>query len=108
LSERPAAVGASGSDNSPAALDVRGLTKRYGGHRWALRGVDVTVGPGELVGLLGPNGAGKSTLVKTVCGLVRRTAGAVRVFDEPAPRAGSSAICPRRFAIPRGARPTSS
>jgi ABC-2 type transport system ATP-binding protein len=36
------------------------------------------------VGLLGPNGAGKSTLVKTVCGLVRKSAGDVRVFGVPA------------------------
>jgi ABC-2 type transport system ATP-binding protein len=42
------------------------------------------VSPGELVGLLGPNGAGKSTLVKTVCGLVRKTSGAVNVFGAPA------------------------
>jgi len=65
------------------ALDVRGLVKRYG-RRTALRGVDMRLAPGELVGLLGPNGAGKSTLVKTVCGLVRRSAGDVRVFGVPA------------------------
>ena len=41
----------------------------------ALKGVDLEVGEGELVGLLGPNGAGKSTLVKIACGLVRPTAG---------------------------------
>ena len=66
------------------ALQVRGLVKRYRGGRLALRGVDVTLAPGELVGLLGPNGAGKSTFVKTACGLVRRTAGEVRVFGASA------------------------
>src|SRR4051812_47301382 len=65
------------------ALDVRGLVKRYG-RRTALRGVDATLEPGELVGLLGPNGAGKSTFVKTVCGLVRSSAGDVRVFGAKA------------------------
>ena len=39
---------------------------------------------GELVGLLGPNGAGKSTLVKVTCGLVRPSAGDVRVCGAPA------------------------
>jgi ABC-2 type transport system ATP-binding protein len=59
-------------------LAVTDLRKRYGANE-ALRGVDLTVAEGELVGLLGPNGAGKSTLVKIACGLVRPTAGSVRV-----------------------------
>ena len=65
------------------ALEVTGLHKRYGDVT-ALAGVDLCVGPGELVGLLGPNGAGKSTLVKVGCGLVRATAGTVRVCGAPA------------------------
>jgi ABC-2 type transport system ATP-binding protein len=65
------------------ALSVTGLHKAYGAVQ-ALRGVDVEVGAGELVGLLGPNGAGKSTLVKITCGLVRPTAGEVRVCGAPA------------------------
>ena len=67
----------------PPALAVTGLTKRYGGTD-ALRGVDLTVGEGELVGLLGPNGAGKSTLVKIACGLVRPTGGTAEVCGAPA------------------------
>ena len=65
------------------ALSVTGLHKAYGPVQ-ALRGVDLEVGPGELFGLLGPNGAGKSTLVKVTCGLVRASAGDVRVCGEPA------------------------
>jgi ABC-2 type transport system ATP-binding protein len=65
------------------ALSVTGLHKAYGPVQ-ALRGVDLEVGPGELFGLLGPNGAGKSTLVKITCGLVRASAGDVRVCGEPA------------------------
>jgi len=60
------------------ALEVAALAKRYGATH-ALRGVDLTVAEGELVGLLGPNGAGKSTLVKSACGLVRPTSGTVSV-----------------------------
>jgi ABC-2 type transport system ATP-binding protein len=60
------------------ALAVAGLEKRYGA-REALRGVDLEVADGELVGLLGPNGAGKSTLTKIACGLVRPSAGTVAV-----------------------------
>jgi ABC-2 type transport system ATP-binding protein len=66
-----------------AALEVNGLAKRYGATQ-ALRGIDLTVGEGELVGLLGPNGAGKSTLVKSACGLVRPSSGSVRVCGAPA------------------------
>jgi ABC-2 type transport system ATP-binding protein len=67
----------------PAALAVSGLTKRYGAVQ-ALKGVDLEVDTGELVGLLGPNGAGKSTLVKIACGLVRPTSGGAEVCGAPA------------------------
>jgi ABC-2 type transport system ATP-binding protein len=67
----------------PAALAVRDLRKRYGATE-ALKGVDLSVSEGELVGLLGPNGAGKSTLVKIACGLVRPSAGSATVAGAPA------------------------
>ncbi|MES1248272.1 MAG: ABC transporter ATP-binding protein [Actinomycetota bacterium] len=69
----------------PEALAVRNLVKRYGSVQ-ALRGVDLSVEEGQLVGLLGPNGAGKSTLVKIAAGLVRATGGEARVAGA---RAGS-------------------
>lgn len=59
-------------------LTVSGLRKSYGTTE-ALRGVDLEVRPGELVGLLGPNGAGKSTLVKIACGLVNPSAGTATI-----------------------------
>jgi ABC-2 type transport system ATP-binding protein len=71
----------------PSALAVRDLRKRYGAVH-ALKGVDLEVGEGELVGLLGPNGAGKSTLVKILVGLVRPTGGTAEVAGS---RAGSHA-----------------
>ena len=64
-------------------LAVSRLHKRYG-RQEALAGVDLEVGPGQLVGLLGPNGAGKSTLTKIACGLVRPSAGRVEVLGRPA------------------------
>jgi ABC-2 type transport system ATP-binding protein len=67
----------------PAGLAVSGLSKRYGPVE-ALRGVDLEVDDGELVGLLGPNGAGKSTLVKIAAGLVRPTSGTAAVAGQPA------------------------
>ncbi len=71
----------------PPALAVHGLAKKYGSVE-ALKGVDLEVGEGELVGLLGPNGAGKSTLVKIAVGLVRPSSGTAEIAGA---RAGSLA-----------------
>jgi ABC-2 type transport system ATP-binding protein len=67
----------------PTALAIRDLSRSYGSVE-ALKGVDLSVEEGELVGLLGPNGAGKSTLVKIVVGLVRPTRGEATVVGAPA------------------------
>ena len=66
-------------------IECRGLYKSYG-LRPALRGVDLKVGPGRIVGLLGPNGSGKTTLIKLLCGLIQPTTGDLAV--------GGSAIGP--------------
>ena len=60
-----------------ALLEVRGVTKRFGGFI-ALDGVDLVVQRGERVGLIGPNGSGKSTLVNCICGALRNDAGSIR------------------------------
>ncbi|WP_454658752.1 ABC transporter ATP-binding protein [Bosea beijingensis] len=62
-------------------LKVAGLSARYGVVP-ALNDVSITVGSGEIVTLIGANGAGKSTLIKTICGLVRPSAGSVHLFGE--------------------------
>lgn len=59
-------------------LEVRGVHKRYGSVV-ALRGVDLSVAPGEIVGLVGPNGAGKTSLVSIVAGLRRPDEGTVTI-----------------------------
>ena len=78
------------SNGVPAALQTRALAKRYGTIE-ALRGVELEVGEGELVGLLGPNGAGKSTLVKIAVGLVHPTGGDATVCGAPAGSAAARA-----------------
>src|SRR5947209_11067664 len=59
-------------------LELEGIRAGYGGIE-ILHGVDLAVSAGQVVALLGPNGAGKSTTVKVCSGLVRPTAGALRV-----------------------------
>ena len=63
-------------------IELKGLVKRFG-TLTAVDGVDLTVRPGEIFGFLGPNGAGKTTTVKLITGLLKPTAGSVRVagFD---------------------------
>jgi branched-chain amino acid transport system ATP-binding protein len=64
---------------SAPLLEVRGLTKRFGG-LLANDRVDLTVARGEIVGLIGPNGAGKTTLFNCLTGQLRSDAGRI-VFD---------------------------
>ncbi|MFY0563446.1 ABC transporter ATP-binding protein [Archangium lansingense] len=66
--------------SSTPALELRGLTKTYGGKLTALTDVNLTIRPGEIFALLGPNGAGKTTLIGSVCGLVKKTSGKILVF----------------------------
>jgi len=51
-----------------AIIEARGLTKSYGSTQ-VLRGIDLNVQPGRIVGLIGPNGAGKTTAIKAILGL---------------------------------------
>lgn len=60
------------------AVELRDVWFQYApGHPWVLRGLDLTIAPGESVALVGLNGAGKSTVVKLLCRLYRPTRGAV-------------------------------
>jgi ABC-2 type transport system ATP-binding protein len=65
-----------------AAIAAEQLVKRYGDIE-AVRGLDLSVTPGEIFGFLGPNGAGKSTTISMLCTLLRPTSGraAVAGFD---------------------------
>jgi len=69
-----------------AVLDVRDVHRTHGtgpAAVHALRGVSLTVGPGELVAVMGPSGSGKSTLLALAGGLDSPTAGEVRVEGQP-------------------------
>ena len=59
-------------------VSITNLTKMYGRNP-ALRGVNLSIPRGRIIGLLGPNGSGKSTLIKLMCGLLQPTAGSVLI-----------------------------
>lgn len=67
---------------SPAPLlKVEGLAVAYGGIQ-AVKGIDLEIRSGELVALIGANGAGKTTSLKTLCGLLRPSAGCISYAGE--------------------------
>jgi ABC-2 type transport system ATP-binding protein len=62
------------SSMSPLAIDVHGLTKRFG-RKVAVDHVDIAVPEGQVWGFLGPNGSGKTTTIRMLCGLLKPDAG---------------------------------
>jgi putative ABC transport system ATP-binding protein len=71
-------------NNPDALIEARGLTKVFGKGRAAVKaidGVDLTVGAGEILMIMGPSGSGKTTLLSMLGGLLRPTAGEIRIDD---------------------------
>jgi ribose transport system ATP-binding protein len=67
---------------APPRLELRELSKSFGGTQ-ALRGVDLSLLPGEVHGLLGENGSGKSTLIKVLAGFHDPEGGELRIEGRP-------------------------
>ena len=59
-------------------IEVTGLTKLYG-EVVAVKDLSFTVAAGEVVGMVGPNGAGKTTTLRSIVGIIRPTAGTIRI-----------------------------
>ncbi len=79
-------------------LSVRGLVKDYGAVH-AVRGIDLELVRGEILGFLGPNGSGKSTTIRCILDLLRPTAGRIEVFGMD-PRHDGVAIRSRLGYVP--------
>jgi phosphonate transport system ATP-binding protein len=65
------------------AIQATGLAKTYAGGVVGLRGLDLTIAQGEMVGLLGPSGSGKTTLFRLLVGALRPTGGHLAVLGQP-------------------------
>jgi ribose transport system ATP-binding protein len=87
-----------GGGSLAPVLEMRGIDKRFPGVH-ALRGVDLTVAQGEILGLVGENGAGKSTLVKILAGAYARDDGTIAVGGEPVTAADPNEMLGRGVAV---------
>ncbi|MGQ0834798.1 MAG: ABC transporter ATP-binding protein [Gammaproteobacteria bacterium] len=67
------------------AIEARGLTRRFG-RATVVDGVDLVIPRAQIYGFLGPNGSGKTTTIRMLCGLLRPSAGTIRVLDHEIPR----------------------
>jgi cobalamin transport system ATP-binding protein len=81
-------------------LEVRGLRVAYGEIE-VLRGVDLDVGAGEVVGLVGPNGGGKTTLLKAITRSVASQAGQVRIGGDDAAKLSARELAQRVAVVPQ-------
>lgn len=70
------------SHDGIALLEARGLQRSFGRVR-ILRGLDLSLGPGEALAVIGPNGAGKTTLLRLLAGLMRPSAGEIFLLGQP-------------------------
>ena len=85
-------------------LEVAGLVSGYGSGT-VLGGVDLTVGPEEVVAVVGRNGAGKTTLLQTILGIVDRRAGTVCFGGEDLTAASTTAVARAGIGyVPQGRR----
>lgn len=82
-------------------IELANLSKSFGPIH-AVRDVSFSLGEGGIVALIGHNGAGKTTLIKLMLGLIRPTAGKVRMLGED-PAAGSAAVRGRLGYLPENA-----
>ena len=84
-----------------ALVEVAGLHRSFGDTH-AVRGIDLTVAAGEIVGLVGPDGAGKTTVIRAIAGLIDPDEGTVRVLGMPpdAPQVREAVgMMPQRYSL---------
>lgn len=66
--------------SNEAVISIQGLKKTYDGEHFVLKGIDLSIAPGQIIGYIGPNGAGKTTTVKILIGMMPDYSGDVRIM----------------------------
>src|SRR5438128_355297 len=96
--------GISPMPEAPPLLDIRGLFASYG-DAVILRGIDLSVGEGEIVAVIGANGAGKTTLNRTISGVIAAGGGTISFAGERIDRSSAATIVGRGLVqVPEGRR----
>lgn len=85
------------------SLQAAGL-QMLRGKREVLRGIDCTAAGGEFIAVIGPNGSGKSTLLAALAGLLKPTAGSIRLDGSPLSAIAPRDLAHRRAYLPQNAR----
>jgi ABC-2 type transport system ATP-binding protein len=67
--------------NNQTIVSIHNLKKNYG-TKEVLKGIDLEITSGQIIGYIGPNGAGKSTTVKILCGLISEFEGEINIFEK--------------------------
>jgi ABC-2 type transport system ATP-binding protein len=80
-SARLSSSSSSSLQDPEVALRLESLSKSYGEIK-AVKGIDVTLKRGEILGLLGPNGSGKSTTMRMILGILKPDSGAVLIYGQ--------------------------
>ncbi|RLE76358.1 MAG: ABC transporter ATP-binding protein [Thermoprotei archaeon] len=85
------------------AIEAIDLTKYFGSFK-AVDGINISVQEGEIFGLLGPNGAGKTTTIRMILGLLKPSAGSIKVFGIDVSRNRKAVLkitgyMPQRFSL---------
>lgn len=85
-------------------LELEDVHVHYGAI-WALKGINLTVGQGEIVSLIGANGAGKSTTLRAISGIIKASSGRISFLGEDLAKVPSHDIVKRGIAqVPEGRR----
>ena len=89
------------------AIEIKGVEFSYGNKK-VLKGIDLNLSKGKLIGVLGPNGCGKSTLLKVILKYLRSSKGSIKILGEDLNNFSQKKLAKKMALLPQSSVPTSS